>query len=164
MVVHMDTAVTPLTSAADALARARTIIEDVVWCTLATVGLDGTPRTRVVHPIWDWEACVGWITRRGTPRQRRHLEHQAAVSCAYWSPAQHVAYVDAVASWVPDADKGAVWDRCLAELPPMGFDPVSMFPEGPSSEGFAPIRLDPHRIRVVRVGEPPLLWAEPRAR
>jgi hypothetical protein len=148
----------PPTSAVDALALARPVIEDVVWCTLATVAPDGRPRTRVVHPIWDWQGGVGWITRRGTPIQRRHLEHEPAVSCAYWSPAQHVAYVDATASWVPGHERQDVWDRCLADDPPMGFDPAVMFPGGPDDEGFAPIRLEPHRIRLVRVAEPPLLW------
>lgn len=144
------------------MAAARPVIEDVVWCTLATVGPDGRPRTRVVHPVWDWDAGVGWITRRGTPLQRRHLEHQPAVSCGWWSPSHHVAHVDALATWVPEEEKQAVWDRCSAEPEPLGFDPSPMFPDGPSGVGFAPIRLEPYRVRVVRVGEQPVLWSADR--
>ncbi|HJR25860.1 MAG TPA: hypothetical protein VJ804_10320 [Acidimicrobiales bacterium] len=64
-----------------ALAAARPVIEAVVWCTMATVGPDGAPRTRLVHPIWDWDLGIGWATSRGTPLRRRHLAHHAGVSC-----------------------------------------------------------------------------------
>src|SRR5690349_15898415 len=124
---------------AAALAVARPVIEDVVWCSMATVGPDGAPRTRVVHPIWDWDAGVGWITSRATPLRRRHLEHHPGTSLLYWSPAQSVAVLDCAASWVPPQGKQAVWDRCRAEPPPMGFDPATMFPMGPEDAGFAPI-------------------------
>ena len=35
----------------------------IVWATVATVGPDGQPRTRILHPIWEWdgESLVGWI-------------------------------------------------------------------------------------------------------
>ena len=42
----------------------------IAWATVATVGADGAPRTRILHPIW--EDHVGWIattsnsTRTGT--------------------------------------------------------------------------------------------------
>ena len=28
----------------------------IVWCTVATTGLDGRPNTRILHPIWEWTA------------------------------------------------------------------------------------------------------------
>src|SRR5688572_24843559 len=115
----------------DALRLAQPTIESVVWCTLATVGPDGRPRTRIVHPIWDWDAGVGWVTRRGTPLQRRHLAHQPAVSLSYWSPAHDVVYLDCDAQLVPVEERQAVWDRCSADPEPMGFDPAPMFPDGP---------------------------------
>ena len=35
----------------------------MVWCTAATVDVSGAPRTRVLHPIWEWEngTLTGWI-------------------------------------------------------------------------------------------------------
>ena len=35
----------------------------IVWCTVATVGPDGAPNTRILHPIWEWDgdALTGWI-------------------------------------------------------------------------------------------------------
>ena len=35
----------------------------IVWCTVATTSRSGRPRTRVLHPIWEWdgEHLTGWI-------------------------------------------------------------------------------------------------------
>jgi hypothetical protein len=147
-----------------ALAVARPVIEQVVWCTMATVGPDGAPRTRIVHPIWDWDRGVGWITSRGTPLRRRHLAHHPGASLLYWSPAQDIATLDCAAHWVPREERAAVWDACSAPAEPMGFDPSTMFGSGPDDPGFAPIEVVPHRIRVATVaaltaGQPPTLWS-----
>jgi hypothetical protein len=32
----------------------------MIWCDMATVGLDGRPQTRVVHPVW--EGDTAWMT------------------------------------------------------------------------------------------------------
>jgi len=130
-----------------AVTAARAVADSVIWCVLATVGPDGTPRTRIVHPVWDWDEGVGWIASRPTPLRRRHLAAQPSVSCAYWS-IEHEAYLDCRATWVPEAGKQAVWDRCSTAPPPLGFDPGPMFPGGASGDGFAPILLEPFRIRV----------------
>jgi hypothetical protein len=31
----------------------------MVWCDMATVGPDGRPRTRIVHPVW--EGGTAWM-------------------------------------------------------------------------------------------------------
>ena len=36
----------------------------MVWCDMATVGADGRPRTRVVHPVW--EGDTAWVTSMRT--------------------------------------------------------------------------------------------------
>jgi hypothetical protein len=33
---------------------ARSIIERIVWATVATVGPNGRQRTRLMHPVWFW--------------------------------------------------------------------------------------------------------------
>ena len=33
----------------------RAMAHEIVWCTVATVGPDDRPRTRVLHPFWEWE-------------------------------------------------------------------------------------------------------------
>jgi hypothetical protein len=40
---------------AEVAAVARPIVERVVWATIATVGPDGRPRTRLMHPVWWWD-------------------------------------------------------------------------------------------------------------
>jgi hypothetical protein len=155
------------TDLVEALAVARPVIDDVVWCTMATVAPDGEPRTRLVHPIWDWDRGVGWITSRGTPLRRRHLAHEPRTRLHYWSPAHDLAAIDCTAAWVPPSERATVWAACQAPDPPMGFDPSTMFGDGPDDPGFAPIEVVPHRIRVATVaaltaGNPPYLWSAMR--
>jgi hypothetical protein len=154
-------------SLADVVGPAAQIATDVVWATLATVGPDGIPRTRVVHPVLRWVAPVpeGWVTSRPTALRRRHLAACPWVSLTWWSPAQDVLTVDCHAEWVPDAELAEVWTAIAATPEPVGFDPASIWPDGPRG-GFAAIALRAHRVRVAlaadaAAGRPALLWSEP---
>ena len=42
---------------------ARPIVERVVWCTVTTVAPDGAPRSRLMHPVWWWDAEGGALDR-----------------------------------------------------------------------------------------------------
>jgi hypothetical protein len=44
------------TSLADVVSAARPIVEGIVHCVATTVGPDRRPRSRVVHPVWDWSS------------------------------------------------------------------------------------------------------------
>ena len=59
-----------------------------VWATVATVDRLARPRTRILHPIWEWDgsALVGWIATRPTPVKRVHIEHSPFLSITYWAP------------------------------------------------------------------------------
>ncbi|UDY34189.1 pyridoxamine 5'-phosphate oxidase family protein [Dermatobacter hominis] len=151
----------------DVATHAERIAADVVWATMATVGPDGVPRTRVVHPVlrWDDGAPRGWVTSRPTALRRRHLSASPWVSLTWWSPAQDVLTVDCHAAWVADDEVVDVWDRIASTPEPVGFDPATIWPDGPGS-GFAAIALRAHRVRVAPVadaaaGRPALLWTEP---
>ena len=63
---------------------------EIVWCTAATVDRKGRPRSRVLHPIWDWDGTelTGWIATGPTPIKRAHLDASPYISCNYWSPSQ----------------------------------------------------------------------------
>ena len=55
------------------------------------------------------------------------------------------------------------WERFSAAPAPMGFDPAPIWPDGPESEGFAALRLDPWRVQVrsaaaTAAGEPYASW------
>ncbi|MEL6983315.1 MAG: pyridoxamine 5'-phosphate oxidase family protein, partial [Actinomycetota bacterium] len=93
--------------------EARSIVERVVWATVATVGPDGRPRTRLMHPVWFWDADTptALVSARPTPLKVRHLAAQPAISCHYWDPEHHTVAIDAVASWVPLDRRQAAWDR-----------------------------------------------------
>jgi len=125
----------------------------IVWCGVATVDATGRPRSRVLHPIWEWDGneLVGWIATGPTPTKLAHLQASPFVSCNYWSPDQDTCVAECAASWVSDAEgKQAVWDKLANGPEPVGYDPA-IIPgwDDAQSPGFAALRLDPWRIRVM---------------
>lgn len=125
----------------------------IVWCSVATVDKQGRPWSRVLHPIWelDGDAPVGWIATGATPIKLAHLAAHPYVSCNYWTPDQDTCLADCAASWVSDADTlAAVWDKYVNGPAPVGYDPA-MIPgwENSQSPGFAALKLEPWRIRVM---------------
>ena len=124
----------------------------IVWCSAATVDASGRPRSRVLHPIWDWDGgnLTGWIATGPTPLKRAHLEAHPYLSCNYWAPSQDTCVAECDAEWCFDAEtRQRVWDRFLHGPEPVGYDPA-IIPgwDGPDSEGFAALRLEPWRLRV----------------
>ncbi len=125
----------------------------IVWATVATVDASGRPRTRVLHPIWEWdgERLTGWIATSPLSPKARDLAHLAEVSCTYWDPSHDTTTVDATTTWLTDAaDRRAGWDRFANGPAPVGYDP-SIIPgwTSPDVEGFGILRLDPFRIRLM---------------
>jgi hypothetical protein len=106
----------------------------IVWCTVATVGPDNRPRTRILHPIWELdEQLVGWIVTRRTPVKTRHLAYSPYLSCSYWEPNHEVAVADCRAEWVTDAaTRQRVWELYRDAPAPLGYDFWSVFPAGPA--------------------------------
>jgi len=142
---------------------ARPIVEAIVWSTVATVGPDGAPRTRLMHPVWWWDGDrpTALVSARPTPLKRRHLAAHPEVSCFCWDPAHHTVAIDAVAMWVPDDERAAAWDAIAAIEPPVGFDPALIWPDGPDSDDCAFLRLVAHRVVVTRAGEVGRRWTAP---
>ena len=125
----------------------------IVWCTVATVDAKNRPRSRILHPIWEWdgENLVGWIATGKTPVKAAHIAISPNVSCNYWAPTQDTCLAECAANWVEDqALKNRIWDLFANGPAPVGYDPA-MIPgwENASSPGFDPLRLDPWRIRVM---------------
>ncbi len=124
----------------------------IVWATVATVEPDGQPRTRILHPIWEWDgdSLVGWIATGPDTPKARHLDNESRISLTYWDPTQDVCTAECQTAWLdaPD-DKQTAWDR-FAEAPePVGYDP-SIIPgwDTPESAGFGVLELHPTRLRV----------------
>ena len=141
----------------------------IVWCTLATVDRRGRPRSRLVHPIWEAtpDGLVGWLTSRPTPLRTAHLDSTPYVSCSYWDPSHDVAVAECAAAYVHDLrDKEHAWDVFRRAEPPAGYDPASIWPDGPEDPDAGVIRLDPWRLKVadaatLTAGGQPQTWRRP---
>lgn len=125
----------------------------IVWCTAATVDAKGRPRSRVLHPIWEWDDdnLTGWIMTGPTPIKLAHLEASPHLSCNYWTQSHDTCVAECRAQWANDgATKQMVWDLFANGPAPVGYDP-SIIPgwDNPESPGFAVLKLDPWRLRVM---------------
>jgi len=125
----------------------------IVWATVATVDPEGRPRTRILHPIWEWDgaALVGWIATDPTSPKAAHLAGNPAVSINYWAPDHNTCTADCSSSWITDdAGRAEVWRRFAEGPEPVGYDPaiVPIWADGPMSARFAGLRLEPWRLRV----------------
>ena len=126
---------------------------EIVWCAAATADVKGRPRSRVLHPIWQWggERLTGWIMTGATPIKLAHLEASPHLSCNYWAPSQDTCLGECRAGWANDIEtKQRVWDLFLNGPAPVGYNP-SIIPgwDSPGSPGFAVLKLDPWRLRVM---------------
>lgn len=125
----------------------------IVWCTVATVDGTGAARTRVLHPIWQWDgtSLTGWIATSPLSVKARHLERDARVSLTYWHPEQDVCTAECVTAWELDDDaRRAGWDRFKHAPAPVGYDPA-IIPAwtDPLCEAFGILRLEPTALRVM---------------
>ena len=125
----------------------------IVWATVATVDARGRPRSRVHHPIWEWDgtSLVGWVGTGPTPTKRAHLDHSPYVSVGYWSPDHDTCTAECAATLhLDDETRGRVWESFKTAPGPVGYDPALIPPwaAGPTSDAFAALRLDPWRLRV----------------
>jgi hypothetical protein len=124
----------------------------IVWASVATVGPDERPRTRILHPIWEWDSAelVGWIATEPTPLQRAHLVAHPFVSVNYWAPNHDTCVAECAAELLLDLPtREATWARFAEGPAPVGYDPA-MIPQwdSPASDAFAVVRLEPWRLRV----------------
>lgn len=143
-----------------------TMAHQIVWCSVATVDGQARPRTRILHPIWQWdgEQLVGWIATSPTAVKRAHLEASPYVSCSYWTPTHDTCVADCRAMWCfDDETRTIVWNLFLNGPEPVGYNPA-IVPAwtSPTVEAFAVLRLEPWRLRVfpgtVLLGQGGQVW------
>src|SRR5690242_16512088 len=153
----------------DVLDDAVSVTRRVVWCVLTTVDPDGRPRNRVVHPVWervdeaDGGGVRGWVTTRRSPVKSAHLAGNPHVGCAYTGSEHDVAYFDCTAAWADRDERHHAWAVCRSVPEPAGFDPATIWPDGPDSPGAEVLRLDPYRVQVgfaadLASGAAPRIW------
>jgi Pyridoxamine 5'-phosphate oxidase len=138
---------TPLAEIAPAFVE---MAHRIVWCTAATVTPHGRPRSRILHPIWEWDGTdlTGWIATSPLSPKAADLAATPWLSLTYWSPEHDTATADCEAAW--DDDREAGWRRFTEGPPPVGYDP-SIIPQwtSPDAEAFGILRLKPHALRVM---------------
>jgi len=141
----------------------------IVWASVVTVDRDGKPRSRILHPIWEWDGTdlVGWVATVPTPLKHAHLHAHPEVAVSYWTASQDTCSAECTAQlYIDDDTRIAVWDKFANGPEPVRYDPhiIPMWGDGPTSEQFAALRLSPYRLRVMpgtvmTKGEgEPLLW------
>jgi hypothetical protein len=151
----------------------RDMAHSIVWASVATVDRDGRPRSRILHPIWEWDGTdlVGWVATVPTPVKRAHLDAHPEVSVSYWTTTHDTCSAECEAQFYVDDDtRKMVWDKFANGPAPVGYDPfiIPMWSDGPTSDAFAALRLTPYRLRVMAgtvmtAGEgEPLTWTAPQ--
>src|SRR3954451_11565903 len=78
----------------------------IVWATVATVDSRDRPRTRILHPIWEWDGgdLVGWVATGPTPVKRAHLAAHPVASVNYWTPTHDTCSADVDVTWAFDEE------------------------------------------------------------
>lgn len=127
----------------------------IVWCVGATVDPSGRPRTRVLHPVWEWDEAAGqltgWIATGPQSPKAADLATTPSLSLTYWNPTQDTCTADCDVSWDDTPElRIAGWERFRTAPAPVGYDPA-IIPgwDTPESEAFGVIRLAPRRLRVM---------------
>ena len=125
----------------------------IVWCVGATVDRSGGPRTRVLHPIWEWDGneLVGWIATSPLSPKGKHLDRDNRISLTYWQVSQDTCTADCTTEWRNDPEsRRSGWERFKGTPEPLGFDP-SIIPQWPSPDApeFGILRLSPTALSVM---------------
>lgn len=125
----------------------------IVWGIAATSGADSEPRTRVLHPIWEWDGAelIGWIATTPSSPKAADLSANPRLSLTYWSSNQDTCTADCDTTWDDSPELRAEgWNRFAHGPDPVGYDP-SVIPGWTSSESdaFRVLRLQPYRLRLM---------------
>lgn len=127
-------------------------VHSAVWCSAATVDSKQRPRSRVLHPIWEW--ATGWVVTHRHSFKSRHLERNRYMSLAYIQDVFKPVYVDCTAEWVEDLDeKCRIWELFRAAPSPLGYDPAETF-VSVEHENSGLLKLTPWRIDLVTFPAP----------
>ena len=126
----------------------------IVWCTAATVDAAGAPRTRVLHPVWEWDGARlrGWIATSPQSPKARHLAASGnRMSLTYWHPDSDTCTADCDVAWEDSpAERASGWQRFVEAPEPVGYDPrIVPAWTSPDAPAFGILRLEPTHLRVM---------------
>jgi hypothetical protein len=125
----------------------------IVWCTAASTGTGGRPRTRILHPIWEFDgtSLTGYIATSPRSPKKADLDARPYLSLTYWTPNHDTCTADCDVAWTLDEEsRRAGWDRFVHAPHPVAYDP-SIIPgwTDPMAADFGILRLSPYRLRVM---------------
>lgn len=125
----------------------------IVWSVAATVDPAGRPRTRVLHPFWEWDGTdlTGWVLTSPQSVKAAHLAATPQISFTYWAANQDTCTADCDVEWEDSPEqRQAGWDRFASAPDPVGYDP-KIIPgwDSPAAPGFGVLRLRPSALRVM---------------
>lgn len=133
-----------------------TRIQQAVYCNVATVDMQGRPRSRVMHLVWD--GYIGWVISRPDSHKARHLAHNRYVSLAYISEPLKPVYAECLAEWVTEtSEKHRIWELHRTLPPPLGFDPTPHYGTI-EHRFFGLLRFTPWRIELAELGQESRIW------
>ncbi len=122
---------------------------DIVWCSVATVDDDDRPRSRILHPIWEWDGTSAAGLDRHQPDADQASRTSSAVrSCRAatgrrtTTPASPSAGPSGRSTTTPAPRSGT---GSSTRPTPVGYDPAIVPPwsGGPTSDAFAVLAARP---------------------
>jgi hypothetical protein len=125
----------------------------IVWCSAATIDQSGRPRSRVLHPVWDWDGTSlrGVIATSPLSPKRADLDAHPFISLNYWANSHDTCLAECSAAWkLDDESRAEGWDRIRNAPAPVGYDP-SIIPgwDSPTALAFGILEVVPWRLRVM---------------
>src|SRR5690554_5012365 len=122
---------TETTDFAEIAAEFQARVQRMVWCNVASVDVNGRPRSRIMHPIWDGQ--VGWIGTWLPSNKANHekpsikitqLQRNPYVSLAYVSEVMNPVYVDCKVDILDAVEAKRQFADLATSFPePYGYDP-----------------------------------------
>ena len=128
----------------------------IVWCSVATVDHQGRPRSRILHPLWEWDGARSRAGSRPGRHRRsaRTWQHSPYVSCSYWTDNHDTCIAECRAEWhFDDETRIDVWNKfksraCAGRLRPRDHPrldkPDGRRVRGVAARAVAPARLSRH--------------------
>ena len=126
---HDERSMTDLATIAPAFVE---MAHRIVWCSVATVDPTNRPRSRVLHPIWEWDGTTltGWIATGPDTGQARAPRAQPVrlVQLLGAEPRHLRGRVPGRRGPFDDETCIEVWDRFKHGPAPVGYDPAIIPP------------------------------------
>lgn len=140
-------------------------VERIVWCSVATMDRQGRPRSRILHPVWEYPdgRPMGSIATGRHTLKTKHLARNPYVSLSYWDPQHEQVSIDCRAWWEDgEQEKARIWELFRTAPEPVGYDPAMIW-SGLNDPNFGVLRLEPWRVEVwclteMAQGTRPRVW------